>query len=119
MWNWVTIGRDVLGWQMSLVNALYRKQKINWKARVDSLIQILNRSKDPEQFTNEVRLLQYYSEAREKRRIKRLKFIYSILKKNILRRLLKGTATIKQFNFYKLMLLIDQIEKDQKRNSSA
>ena len=46
MWNWVTIGRDVLGWQMSLVNALYRKQKINWKARVDSLIQILNRLLD-------------------------------------------------------------------------
>ncbi len=84
-----------------------------------NLIQILKTSKDPEQFTNEVRLLRYYSEAKEKRRIKRLKFINSIFKKNIRRRMLKGNATIKQFNFHKLMLLVDLIEKDQKRNSSA
>ena len=84
-----------------------------------NLIQILKRSKDPEQFTKEVRLLRYYSEAKEKRRVKRLKFIYSVFKKNILRRMLKGTATIKQFNFHKLMLLIDQIEGDQNLNSSA
>ena len=46
MWNWLTIGKDFLAWQMSLATALYKKEKIDWQARIDSLIAIANKTLD-------------------------------------------------------------------------
>ena len=89
------------------------------KDGIYNLVQIVSGMGSDEMFFDEVRLLSYYNQAKKKGRIKRLKIFHSIIKKGLLKRLRKGNGSIKQFNFFKLMTLIKEIEKHQNRNSSA
>jgi len=69
---------------------------------------------EPDQFIDEVYLLSFHREAKEKGKIKNFKRLHSIFGKRILKKLVKGTASVKQFNFYKLMLLIKYLEIEEK-----
>lgn len=84
------------------------------KAGIENLVKILTRIPDQNEFVGEVRLLEYHRQALERGRIKAFKRANRLFGKRILKKLLNGTATIKQFNYYKLMYLIECMEKAEK-----
>ena len=46
MLTWLTIGKDLLAWQLSLGTAIYRKKDLNLKKRFDDLIRIAHKLLD-------------------------------------------------------------------------
>ncbi|MBL4705212.1 MAG: glycosyltransferase, partial [Flavobacteriales bacterium] len=77
---------------------------------VQNLVRIVQSLESPEQFIQDVNLLNFYSEAVEKGRIKNFKRVDSVFGKRILRKLKNGSGSVKQFSFYKLMLLVRYLE---------
>ncbi|MBT4774597.1 MAG: glycosyltransferase family 2 protein [Crocinitomicaceae bacterium] len=75
-----------------------------------NLVQIVRSISNPMEFCAEVRLLNYYQSVKKKKNIWSLKVLFFISRKRLLNKLLSGKATIKEFNFYKLMLLIKSLE---------
>ena len=46
MFTWLTIGKDLLAWQLSLGTAIYRKKDLEMKRRIDDLIRIAHKLLD-------------------------------------------------------------------------
>jgi cellulose synthase/poly-beta-1,6-N-acetylglucosamine synthase-like glycosyltransferase len=80
---------------------------------VKNLVKIVNSLDEPDDFIDDVYLLSFYREAKEKGKIKNFKRLQSIFGKRILKKLVKGLASVKQFNFFKLMLLVKYLESEE------
>ena len=46
MFTWLTIGKDLLAWQLALGTAIYRKKDLELKRRIDDLIKIAHKLLD-------------------------------------------------------------------------
>ncbi len=75
---------------------------------ITNLVQIVRSISNPMEFCKEVRLLNYYQSV--KKNVWSLKVLFFISRKRLLKKLVSGKATIKEFNYYKLMLLIKSLE---------
>lgn len=75
---------------------------------ITNLVQIVRSISNPREFCKEVRLLNYYQSV--KKNVWSLKVLFFISRKRLLKKLISGKATIKEFNYYKLMLLIKSLE---------
>lgn len=76
-----------------------------------NLVQIVREISDPLDFYKDVRLLDYYQSVQQKRHVWSLKLLFFVSKKRLTKKLVAGTATIKEFNYYKLMLLVKLMEE--------